>query len=86
MVERVPTGISGLDDMIEGGFKKNNTIVLIGGCGSGKSTMAMQYLYNGALSDEPGVYITFEEEPVEIRENMLRHGWDLKGLEAENTA
>ena len=84
MVERVPTGISGLDDMIEGGFKKNNTIVLIGGCGSGKSTMAMQYLYNGALSDEPGVYITFEEEPVEIRENMLRHGWDLKALEADN--
>jgi len=84
MADRVSTGIPGLDDMIEGGFKRDNTIVLIGGCGSGKSTMAMQYLIIGASLGEPGIYITFEEEPDAIYDNMLRHGWDLKKLEKED--
>jgi len=79
--ERVPTGIPGLDSMIEGGFKRNNTILVVGGCGSGKSTLAMQYLYYGAMHGENGVYVTFEEEPEQIRENMSRHGWDIRAAE-----
>ena len=80
-MERVLTGIPGLDGMIEGGFKRNNTILVVGGCGSGKSTLAMQYLYYGAMNGEPGVYVTFEEESDQIRDNMARHGWDIKAAE-----
>ncbi|MFH1054939.1 MAG: ATPase domain-containing protein [Candidatus Altiarchaeota archaeon] len=81
MVERISSGIPGLDEMIEGGFKKHSTVLIVGGCGSGKSTLAMQYLYQGALAGEPGVYVTFEEEADSMRDNMSRHGWDLKKME-----
>ncbi len=80
-MERISTGIPGLDEMIEGGFKLYNSILLVGGCGSGKSTMAMQFLVHGAMKGEPGVYVTFEEEPSQIRENMLRYGWNIQELE-----
>lgn len=82
-MDRIATGIPGLDEMIEGGFKQSNTILVTGGCGSGKTTLAMQFLYSGALTGEPGVYVTFEEEPDQIRENMMRYGWDISKLEAE---
>jgi circadian clock protein KaiC len=84
MNDRVSTGVKGLDDMTEGGFKRKNTMLVVGGCGSGKSTFGIQYLYNGALKGEPGVYITFEEDPEAIRENMTLHGWDIRRVEAEN--
>ncbi|MFH1442772.1 MAG: ATPase domain-containing protein, partial [Candidatus Micrarchaeota archaeon] len=60
---RVPTGIPGLDELIEGGFEKGSVILVVGDTGTGKSTFAMQYLYNGATKyKEPGVYLTFEEK------------------------
>jgi circadian clock protein KaiC len=80
-MERVSTGIKGLDEMIEGGFKKNNSIMLVGGCGTGKSTMSMQYLYNGALRGEPGIYVTFEEDPEQIKENMMVFDFDIDKME-----
>lgn len=79
--ERTPTGVPGLDDMIEGGFKKCNTILVSGGCGSGKTTLAMQYVYEGAKNGEPGVYITFEEYPESIKSNFKRYGWDIGAME-----
>ncbi len=82
-ITRVPSGIPGLDEMIETGFKKNTTILVVGGCGSGKSTFAMQYLYSGCEMGEPGVYITFEETEEAIRENMFRHGWDIAKMEED---
>ncbi|MFH0863132.1 MAG: ATPase domain-containing protein [Candidatus Altiarchaeota archaeon] len=81
MATRFQTGVKGLDEMIEGGFKENNSILVVGGCGSGKSTLGMQYLVKGAHIGENGVYVTFEEEPDQFRDNMLQHGWDLKKLE-----
>ncbi len=81
MANRVSTGVAGLDEMIEGGIKKNSTVLLVGGCGSGKSTLAMQYLVYGAQHGEPGLYVTFEEQSDQIRENMMRHGWDIDALE-----
>jgi KaiC/GvpD/RAD55 family RecA-like ATPase len=84
-MERISSGIPGLDDMIEGGFKRNNSMLIVGGCGSGKSTMAMQYLVHGATQGEPGVYVTFEEEVEQIRENMSRYKWDIKKLEDDGT-
>jgi circadian clock protein KaiC len=80
-ITRVTTGVKGLDEMVQGGFKQNNTILVVGGCGTGKSTFGMQFLYNGALAGEPGVYITFEEDVEQIRDNMMLHGWDIRKME-----
>ncbi|NOZ59680.1 MAG: AAA family ATPase [Euryarchaeota archaeon] len=84
-MEAVRTGIPGLDALFTlQGFPRGNTILLIGGPGSGKSIFGMQYLYYGAVEyDEPGVYVTFEETPEKIRRNMLAFGWNLEALEKE---
>ncbi|WP_406660023.1 ATPase domain-containing protein [Methanolobus sp. ZRKC3] len=82
---RVPTGIPGFDDLIEGGFIENDVILLRGGPGAGKSTFGAQYLHEGIEKyNEPGVYITFEETPARIMRNMWRHGWDLERLIKED--
>lgn len=81
-MERVPTGIEGLDAMIEGGFPRGRTVLLSGGCGTGKSIFGMQYLFKGAMEyGEPGVYVTMDERPELMRQDMLRFGWDIKAME-----
>ncbi|MBI5226629.1 AAA family ATPase [Candidatus Micrarchaeota archaeon] len=85
MVERATTGIHGLDDLIEGGFPRNRTILVSGACGTGKSIFSMQYLFHGITQcNEPGVFVTFDESPENIRSDMLRFGWNLRELEAHN--
>jgi KaiC/GvpD/RAD55 family RecA-like ATPase len=82
---RVPTGIPGFDELIEGGFIEDDVILLTGGPGAGKSTFGIQYLYEGVTRyNEPGVYITFDESPARIMRNMWRHNWDLERLIKEN--
>lgn len=82
---RVPTGIPGFDELIEGGFIENDVILLTGGPGAGKSTFGSQYLYSGITDyNEPGVYVTFEETPARIMRNMWRHGWDMERQIKEN--
>jgi circadian clock protein KaiC len=79
---KVPSGISGLDELLRGGFPKDRTILVYGGPGSGKTTLCTQYLYHGAVNyDEPGIFITLNETPNEIRDNMSSFGWDLERLE-----
>jgi KaiC/GvpD/RAD55 family RecA-like ATPase len=84
-IERVATGIPGLDELVEGGFPRGDTILIAGRAGTGKSILATQFLYNGATQyGEPGVLVTLEEPPHLIRRNMLRFGFDLAKLEEEN--
>ncbi len=81
-MKRVKTGISGLDDLIEGGFPEKRTMLVSGACGTGKTIFSMQYIYNGAVKyNEPGIYVTLDERPELIREDVTRFGWDLKKLE-----
>jgi KaiC/GvpD/RAD55 family RecA-like ATPase len=76
---RAPTGIEGFDETIEGGFIKNSATLLCGGPGSGKSIFAMQYLINGIDKyGENGVYISFEEEPETLIEDMKRFDFDIE--------
>ncbi len=83
-IERVKTGIPGLDDLIEGGFPRGDTILVAGKAGTGKSILATQFLYRGAVDyGEPGVLVTLEEPPQRIKRNMLRFGMDLERLERE---
>lgn len=84
-IERVKTGISGFDELIEGGFPKKRSILVSGACGTGKTIFATEYLYNGAIKHkEPGILVTLDERPNLIREDCLRFGWDLKKLEESN--
>ncbi|MCD6549604.1 AAA family ATPase [Candidatus Micrarchaeota archaeon] len=81
---RVPTGIPGLDSMIEGGFERNSIVMVAGEAGAGKSIFANQFLYNGIVKfNEPGLYISFEESKEEVYRRMRRFGWDFKKLEKE---
>ncbi len=81
----VPTGIPGVDRILVGkGIPRGHTILVSGGPGSGKTTFAIQFLYKGAIEhDEAGVYVTLDEDPNDIRRNMLKYGWNLKKLEEE---
>ena len=80
-IARVATGIPGVDRLLQGGIPFGTTILLSGACGTGKSTFAMQFLYNGAkFYDEPGVYITLEEDPAKLVENLELFGWDITDL------
>ncbi|MBI4360342.1 hypothetical protein HY572_01055 [Candidatus Micrarchaeota archaeon] len=84
-MKRIPTGIAGLDELIEGGFPETSSILVSGGAGTGKSIFCLEYLYNGAkIHDEPGVYITMEEGPHNLWWNMQRFHWDLLPLEKAN--
>ncbi len=82
---RISTGIDGLDELLEGGFIKGRTYLVAGEAGTGKTTFALQYLYNGALRyGESGVYVTIDERPKHIIEDALAMGWDLERLMEEN--
>jgi KaiC/GvpD/RAD55 family RecA-like ATPase len=76
MVERLSTGIKGLDDMIEGGFERNRVFLFTGGGGSGKSTYAASFMYSGLMSGEKALYISLEENQDIFIGNMKRLGLD----------
>ena len=69
-MERVATGIAGLDEMLNGGIPAGRHIALYGGPGSGKTSFGFEYLYRGAKAGEAGLYITMEETPEDIVDNM----------------
>ena len=81
---RTRTGIAELDEMLRGGFMEGDAVLLAGSAGTGKTTLALQYLINGIKQGEPGVYVTFEELPDQIYRDAKNFGWDLRRLEEEN--
>jgi circadian clock protein KaiC len=83
--QRVPTGIEGLDNLIEGGFLRGDVILVAGGSGSGKTIFSTQFIYHGATQyGEKGVYATFEEDAKTLKRNMLKFGFDFEKLERQN--
>lgn len=82
-MEKVPTGIKGLDELLRGGFPKGRCILLVGGPGSGKTIFAMQFLKAGAEAGEEGLYVTLDEKPEQVKAEMASFGWDIDGLERE---
>ncbi len=83
MVERIRTGIPGMDEILNGGIPKRNVVLLAGGPGTGKSIFGQQYLWNGLQMGEPGVFVALEEHPVQVRINMAQFGWDVRKYERE---
>jgi len=82
-MERVSSGVKGLDEILEGGFPKARTILIVGSPGSGKTILALQFLRAGALKGERSIYVTFDERPEQVKENMSGFSWDLDRLEGE---
>ncbi len=76
-MERAKTGIEKLDEILEGGFPRPSTVLLIGNVGTNKNTIAQQILWQGLKEGEPGIYITVDAFPSDIVENMRRYGWDV---------
>ncbi|MFH0954826.1 MAG: ATPase domain-containing protein [Candidatus Micrarchaeota archaeon] len=83
LFEILPIRVNRFDELLEdGGIERGMTVLISGGAGTGKTTFCMQSIYYGALKGEKGVYISFEEEPDNIRYHMKKNfGWNLEELE-----
>ena len=79
---KAATGIRGLDEITGGGLPRGRTTLLVGGSGSGKTILALQFLVHGARdADEPGIFVAFEETPSRITANAETFNWDLNELQ-----
>src|SRR5689334_25258066 len=81
VVEKCPTGITGLDEITLGGLPKGRPTLVCGTAGCGKTLMAMEFLVRGATEfGEPGVFVSFEEGTEELTQNVRSLGFDLDEL------
>jgi len=81
---KTPTGVDGLDEITNGGFPQGRPILICGSAGCGKTLFGVQFLVKGATEfDEPGVFISFEESPSDLSQNVRSLGFDLEKLKAE---
>ena len=82
--DRVQTEVKGLDEMLNGGFLPQTANLVEGPPGTGKSTLGMQFIYNGIrYHNEPGLIVTFEEFPQQYYRDAEGFGWDFRQLERE---
>jgi circadian clock protein KaiC len=83
--ERTKTGIQEIDKSLKGGFPQGNIVLISGGAGTGKSTLCMQFLVNGAtLFGEKGLYVSTEQNRDELLKAASQYGWNIEGLEQRN--
>ena len=78
---RAGTGIAELDDVLGGGFTRDRLYLIEGDPGAGKTTLALQFLREGARLGERGLYVTLSETEEELRAVARSHGWDLQGFD-----
>src|SRR5437899_2435578 len=75
--ELFATGIAGLDDILGGGLSRNHLYLIEGDPGTGKTTIALQFLMEGARLGQKGLYVTLSESKIELLEIAESHGWSL---------
>ncbi|HYI42809.1 MAG TPA: ATPase domain-containing protein, partial [Sphingomicrobium sp.] len=73
--EKAKIGVPGLDDILAGGLQRGRVYLVEGSPGTGKTTIATQFLLEGAATGERGLYITLSETEEELRESAASHGW-----------
>ncbi|MFN3656180.1 MAG: ATPase domain-containing protein [Pseudolabrys sp.] len=76
---RASSGIAGVDEVLGGGWARNRMHLLEGSPGTGKTTIALQFLLAGAQADETGIYISLAETERELRDGARSHGWEIDG-------
>ena len=78
-VQKLPTGIEGFDDVCQGGLPIGRSTLISGTSGTGKTVFSLHFLHNGIKHfDEPGIFVTFEESPLDILRNAASFGWNLQ--------
>ena len=83
-LQKAPTGVNGLDDILDGGLPRGRPTLVCGGTGCGKTILSMEFLVRGAVDfDEPGVFIAFEETAGDLAANVASLGFDLGELEQQ---
>jgi len=75
-LERVQTGVAGLDEMLSGGLIRGSIGAIVGSYGTGKTTYALQFIWEGLSHGETAIYISLEESEESIVRYMRRRGWD----------
>lgn len=79
--QRLQTGIGGLDDILHGGFPSGHLYLIEGDPGTGKTTLALQFLLEGIRKGERTLYVTLSESRAELEQVAKSHGWSIEGLE-----
>src|SRR3990172_4959201 len=69
--DRCPTGIDSLDSILNGGIPRGNTILITGSCGTGKTTLSIEFLIHGALEGEKGLFLSVTEAHEKLLNNMM---------------
>jgi circadian clock protein KaiC len=82
-LEKVPTGINGLDEITGGGLPAGRSSLICGGAGAGKTLFSIEFIVRGAINKEPGVIITFEENAEDLEKNVASMGFNLKKLQKD---
>ncbi|MEM3004894.1 MAG: ATPase domain-containing protein [Candidatus Bathyarchaeia archaeon] len=81
-VERVSSGIPGLDDMLSGGIPRGRVVLVVGGPGTGKTILCSQFLISGIRDqDEAGLFVTLDESREHIVREMASFGWNIPEYE-----
>jgi circadian clock protein KaiC len=78
--KKLSTGIKGLDEMLNGGLPQGSATMVAGPSGTGKTTIALQFIVEGAQRDERGLFISFEEPEAKLIHYGEGFGWDMKGF------
>jgi KaiC domain protein len=76
-MERVKTGIDGLDEMLEGGLPRSQAVAIMGSFGTGKTTFGLQFIQQGLKQGEKGIFISLEEDQESILAASRSYGWEL---------
>ena len=79
-LDRASTGLSGLDEILRGGFPRNRLYLVHGNPGTGKTTLALQFLIEGARNHEPVLYVTLSETKDELADVATSHNLSLEGI------
>jgi KaiC/GvpD/RAD55 family RecA-like ATPase len=80
-LSRIPTGINGLDDVLEGGLVPNSIVMVAGNAGTGKTILCTQFIWNTLCMGENGVYVTTSQDPEEVKSDVAIFGRDFNRAE-----
>jgi len=84
-MEKIATGVNGLDEMLLGGLIPGRAYLVVGGPGAGKTILSMQYLMQGVNNGERCLYVALEEQATQLKQDMSEFGWDISRIRILDT-